>query len=166
MKPVVSVCIPAFNAGPYLRQTIESVLAQSFANFELVIVDNASTDDTLAIALEYSRRDPRIRVFRNESNIGAIANFDRCIDLADGEWMKFLCADDWLEPACLERLLQASKAGVLLITCVETYVFEAGISESEKDAHLKYRSDHCLMLSHRFVEDRFVSSESFGAVMA
>src|SRR4051812_21562594 len=102
MNPVISICVPAYNAAGYLRQCLDSALAQTFKDWELVLVDNASTDQTVAIATEYARRDDRFRVHQNAQNIGAHANFNRCIDLAQGEWLKFLCADDWLEPECVE----------------------------------------------------------------
>lgn len=100
-QPLVSVCIPVFNCQQYVGQAIESVLAQTCANFELILCDNCSTDGTLAVMEGY--HDPRIRLFRNDTNIGASANFNKVLSLATGKYIKFLCADDYLYPTCLER---------------------------------------------------------------
>ena len=166
MNPLVSICIPAYNAAPYLGQTIESALAQMFADFELVVVDNASTDETFGIAQDYAGRDRRIRVYRNSENLGSKGNFNRCIDLAEGEWIKFLCADDWLEPACIARMLAAIRPGVLVMTCIEKYVFEENMEETEKEGYLKYWDGHCLLLLRRFPNQELISADEFAELMA
>jgi hypothetical protein len=97
----VSVCIPTYNYARYLPRAIESVLAQTYGDFELIVSDNASTDDTQAVLAGFS--DPRIRTFRNERNLGLFGNFSRCLELAGGDMVKFVCADDWLDPAYLSR---------------------------------------------------------------
>jgi glycosyltransferase involved in cell wall biosynthesis len=166
MNTKVSVCVPAYNAAAYLRQCIESALAQTFGDFELVLVDNASTDDTVAIAHEYARIDRRIGVYQNAQNIGFLGNFNRCLDLAQGEWLKFLCTDDWLQPTCLERLLAEARPGVLVMTCTEDYAFDEVIDQAEKQRHLNYRNDHCLRLSRRFPGRAFVSAQEFSELVA
>jgi hypothetical protein len=98
MTPRVSVCIPAYNYARYLPAAIDSVLAQEFGDYELVVVDNASQDDTPAVLARYGER---IRAHRNERNVGLFGNFARCLELARGELVKFLSADDWLHPAFL-----------------------------------------------------------------
>jgi len=99
-KVLISVGIPVYNGSNYIRESIESVLNQTERNFELLIVDNCSTDQTLSIIREYG--DPRIRVFVNEWNLGAFANFNRCIELAKGEFIVLLPHDDVLLPTALE----------------------------------------------------------------
>src|SRR5207247_9187673 len=95
-KPLVSICMPAYNASRWIGDAIQSALSQTWSNVELVISDNASLDSTLAIARSYS--DPRIRVEANPANIGAIRNENRVLGLARGEYVKFLHADDLLAP--------------------------------------------------------------------
>jgi len=106
--PQVSIGMPVYNGERFMRQAIDSVLGQTFADFELIISDNASTDDTEKICRAYARRDPRIRYFRNETNIGAARNFNRVFRLSSGEYYKLANADD----ACAPDLV-ASCAGVL-----------------------------------------------------
>jgi len=106
--PFVSVCIPVYNAGEYLRQCIDSVLAQTYTDFEILIVDDCSTDGSAEIIREYVRANPAIRYYRNDSNLGLVANWNRCIQLAKGEWIKFIFQDDWMEQNCVEVFVEYS----------------------------------------------------------
>lgn len=102
-NPRVSVCIPNYNNGPYLAQAVESVLQQTVGDLEVIVCDNQSTDNSVEIARSFS--DPRVRVYVNERNLGIYGNFKRTTELACGKYLKFLCADDWLDPAYLEAAL-------------------------------------------------------------
>jgi glycosyltransferase involved in cell wall biosynthesis len=99
--PVVSVCIPTYRAADHLAATIESVLAQTFADFELVIVDDNSPDRTAEIVAGY--RDSRLRYLQNPANLGPEGNWNRCLDEARGRYFKLLPQDDLLAPDCLAR---------------------------------------------------------------
>ena len=99
--PKVSVCVPSYNHARYIGQCIESVLGQTLDDWELVIVDNSSSDNTDDVVRGY--RDPRIRFFKNESNIGAARNWKRCASLARGGYVAFLQSDDFYLPQMLER---------------------------------------------------------------
>lgn len=103
----VSVCIPTYNGAGYIRGALESVLCQTYQNFEIVIVDNASTDGTQEVVAEFLARSQKIRYFRNEENIGLAGNLNRCIQLARSEYIKYLCVDDLLTSDCLERMVSA-----------------------------------------------------------
>jgi glycosyltransferase involved in cell wall biosynthesis len=107
----VSVCIPTYNYGHVLPDAIESVLGQTFTDFEIVVVDNCSTDGTEEIAARYLRQDGRVRYFRNEANVGMVGNWNRCLQYARGEFVKILCADDLLAPACLEESVRLLTTG-------------------------------------------------------
>jgi glycosyltransferase involved in cell wall biosynthesis len=98
VTPAVSVCIPTYNYARFLGRAIDSVLAQEYRDFELIVVDNASEDDTPAVLARYA---DRIEAHRNERNLGLFGNFARCLELARGEHVKFLAADDWLHPKYL-----------------------------------------------------------------
>ena len=100
----VSVCIPTYNYGHFIGEAIESVLGQTLQDFEIIITDNASTDDTEAVVAVYASRDQRIRYVRNHTNLGMVANWNLCLSLAVGDYVKFLCSDDLLEADCLARL--------------------------------------------------------------
>lgn len=106
--PTVSVCIPTYLGARHLRQSIDSVLAQTFTDFELVIVDDHSSDETFGIASGIT--DSRIRCLRNERRLGAEANWTRAVLEARGRYVKVLPQDDLLAPACLARQVAAFEA--------------------------------------------------------
>lgn len=97
--PQVSVCIPAYNSEAYILDTINSVLGQTFTDFELVVIDDCSKDGTAA-AVE-GVTDSRVRLVRNEKNLGMAGNWNRCIEEAKAPFVKVLCADDILYPDSL-----------------------------------------------------------------
>lgn len=104
----VSVCTPVYNGGKFLARCIDGVLGQTFKNFEYVIVDNASTDDTPDIIERYRKLDSRIRVIKNEKTVPVIDNFNMCWKniQSDTEWIKYALADDYLFPHCIEDMLK------------------------------------------------------------
>ena len=110
MTPAVSVCIPAFQAEAYIGATIRSVREQTLTDWELVVVDDCSTDATLAEASAASDGDPRIRLLRNESNLGPAANWNHAVASTSAPFVKLLCSDDTLAPTCLERQVTALKS--------------------------------------------------------
>lgn len=103
--PKVSVCIPIFNGEKYIRDALHSVLQQNYQDFEVVIVDNSSTDRTALLVAEFSSQVGKVRFFRNEKNIGLAGNLNRCLEYASGDYIKYLCVDDLLIPGCLERMV-------------------------------------------------------------
>lgn len=103
--PQVSVLLTAFNREHYIAPSIESVLAQTFRDFELVIVDDCSTDGTLGVAREYERRDPRVRVVANERNLGDYGNRRKSATLARAELLKYHDSDDLMYPHCLAAMV-------------------------------------------------------------
>jgi len=99
-QPSVSVCIPVYNGEAFLAETIRSLLDQTFRDFELVILENASRDDSARIAGSF--RDPRIRVERNRETLPQPQNWNRAVQLCRAPLVKLVCADDLLHPRCLE----------------------------------------------------------------
>jgi glycosyltransferase involved in cell wall biosynthesis len=106
-EPSVSVVTPVFNGGKYLAQCIESVLVQTYGNWEYVIVNNCSTDDTLEIAEAYARRDTRIRIHDNIEFLELIKNFNHALRRISpqSKYCKVVHADDWLFPECLSSMV-------------------------------------------------------------
>lgn len=101
--PLVSVCIPAYNNEDTIRETMQSVLHQTWQKLELVVVDDCSKDETLAVVKKIAEKDARVRVYENESNLGMAGNWNRCLTLCRGAYLKLLCADDLISPSLLER---------------------------------------------------------------
>lgn len=143
----VSICVPTFNGATYLHQAIESARTQTFADFELLIVDDDSSDDTLAVAAEFARIDSRIRVHRNPRRLGLAGNWNRCLELASGEWIKFLFQDDYLQPTCVERLLElGTNSRATLVACRRDFDFDSSVPEGFKRSFLAYVAENDLSL--------------------
>jgi glycosyltransferase involved in cell wall biosynthesis len=110
-QPLTSVVTPVYNGEAYLEQCIESVLAQTYSNWQYVIGDNASSDRTLDIARSYAESDPRIRIHHWETFEDIVANFNRTLTLIarDSIFCKFVLADDWLYPDCLAQMIDNAR---------------------------------------------------------
>lgn len=102
--PKISICIPVYNGERFLPRAVESALRQSYSNFEVLIVDNASTDGTARWAADRAAAHSKIRLLKNDRNIGLVGNLNRCLEYAQGTYIKFLMADDMLLPGCLEQM--------------------------------------------------------------
>ena len=103
--PKVSILIPVFNRKDYIAECIQSALDQTFTDFEVVVVDNASGDGTWEICQQFAAADQRVRIFRNESNIGPVLNWKRCIGEARGIYGNILFSDDAIAPDYLEKTI-------------------------------------------------------------
>ncbi|HUD83620.1 MAG TPA: glycosyltransferase family 2 protein [Candidatus Saccharimonadales bacterium] len=105
---LVSICIPTYNRPNDLRRAVESCLAQTFSDFEIVITDNSTNDESAKMAATWI--DPRIRYYSNEGNIGPIDSTEKCMNLARGKYIKLLMDDDLLKPRCLELMVKGMEA--------------------------------------------------------
>lgn len=104
--PQVSIGMPVYNGEKFIREALDSLLAQTFTDFELIISDNASTDGTEAICREYAAKDSRIRYVRQAKNLGPVANFKYVLDEAVGEYFMWAAHDDRRHPIALERMME------------------------------------------------------------
>src|SRR4051794_39573356 len=102
MYPLVSVLMTAYNRQQFIAEAIESVLGSTYKNFELIICDDSSTDDTLAIAKRYALRDERVKVYSNPKRLGQFPNRNRSSEYAKGKYIKYLDSDDIILPDGLE----------------------------------------------------------------
>jgi glycosyltransferase involved in cell wall biosynthesis len=102
-KHRVSIGMPVFNGEKFIQEALDSILNQTFSNFELIISDNASTDRTQEICLNYASRDERVHYYRNEKNLGGPQNYNRVFELSSGEYFKWAAYDDVLAPTFLEK---------------------------------------------------------------
>lgn len=148
-KPKVSVLIPVYNRRDLISETVNSVLNQTFQNFEIIIVDNQSTDNTYQVCLDLAKTDPRIKVYQNEENIGPVKNWQRCLELAQCEYVKILFSDDLIHPNFLEKtityLLDPS------VAFVSTGVTQSETFSGWKNCHLNqlkssgyFKTDACI----------------------
>jgi glycosyltransferase involved in cell wall biosynthesis len=116
-SPRVSIGLPVYNGDRYLRQAFESLLGQTYEDFELIVADNASTDGTEAICREFAERDRRIRYYRNPRNLGPSGNFNYTLSLARGEFFKWAAHDDICAPQFLERCVDVLDRDATLVLC-------------------------------------------------
>jgi glycosyltransferase involved in cell wall biosynthesis len=110
--PFVSVLTPVYNGAEFVAECIESVLKQTYTNYEYIVVNNCSTDSTLEIARSYAERDSRIRVHNNAEFVGVIENHNIAFGLMspDSKYCKVVSADDWIFPECLCRMVELAEA--------------------------------------------------------
>lgn len=107
-RPAVSVCIPIYNGAKYIRESIDSILSQSFKDFELILVNDASTDDSKTIIETYN--DPRIKYFENDHNLGMVANWNKCLEQSTGDYVCIFHQDDVMSEKNLEEKVALFKA--------------------------------------------------------
>jgi len=105
-SPLITIALPVYNSKRHVRQSLESLLAQSYKDFVLIISDNASTDGTADICQEYARSDSRVQYTRNKVNIGNPGNFNRLVGLTTTKYIKWSTSDDYWEPTFVERALE------------------------------------------------------------
>lgn len=118
-QPLVSIGMPVYNGEKYIRQALDSLLAQDFKDFELIISDNASTDCTAEICQKYLVRDQRIKYHRNNINLGLWENFNKVLTLARGLYFMWAACDDIWEPSYISKLIkiiESNKSIVLAST--------------------------------------------------
>jgi glycosyltransferase involved in cell wall biosynthesis len=134
--------MPLYNATKYLEESFRSLLAQDFTDFELIVSDNASTDRTWEICERFAATDPRVRLHRNDRNLGVAANFNRVARVARGELFKWLAYDDLMEPTFLRECvaeLDRSDARTVLAYPRTRLIDDAGQLVSEYEDKLDIR---------------------------
>ncbi len=117
MGPRISIGMPCYNSERWISPAIESLLGQTFEDFELIVSDNASSDGTWDIVQRYAASDDRIRPYRNPENLGASANFNRVFELARGPYFKWASSNDWCAPGLLDACHDALDA---ITHCLDT----------------------------------------------
>ncbi|MDT4292313.1 glycosyltransferase [Methylomonas sp. MO1] len=121
--PKISVCIPTFNGERYLKETLSSVLAQTYKDFEVIVVDDHSNDSTCNIVNKFVAIDSRVFLYVNEKNQGLVGNWNRCVDIAKGEWIKFVFQDDLLHPDCIGKMMAHANKSNQFIVCQRDVIY-------------------------------------------
>lgn len=128
-SPLVSIGLPVYNGEKYISESIESIINQTFEDFELIISDNSSIDRTEEICREFSDQDPRIRYYRNDKNIGLALNHNRTFELAKGKYFKWMHYDDLISSDYLEKCVKALNELPSVVLC---YTREADVDENKE----------------------------------
>lgn len=136
--PKISLGLPVFNGEEFVSQAIESALAQTYGDFELVITDNASTDNTSDLCIRYAAQDSRIRYYRSDMNLGAAPNFNWAFELSSGEYFKWMAHDDIIAPSFLQRCVDVldHNSSVVLSFSNVTIIDESGREVDQYDLDL------------------------------
>lgn len=132
MKPLVSIITPLYNSEKYIAETIESVLAQTYTNWEMIIVDDCSKDNGVRIVEEYQKKDKRIKLYKNEINKGGAGTRNVAIEKADGKYIAFLDSDDLWKKEKLEKQTSFMES----LDCSFSYTKYERISEDGKKLNL------------------------------
>ena len=149
-KEKVSIIVPMYNAEKFIGKTIESVLSQTYENWEMLIMNDVSTDNSLAVVNEYAKKDDRIMVVNTEKNMGVVKGRNHLIDLANGKYIAFLDADDYWHSQKLEKQIQFMKEKNAGISCTEyTRVKENG--EKINEVVIKPEISYTDMLKNNYL---------------
>ena len=164
--PRVSIGLPVYNGEKYLSEAIDSILSQTFDDFELIISDNASTDRTEEVCRSYQAKDKTIRYYRNEKNIGVAANYKRVFELSNSEYFKWIAHDDLCAPTYLERCVAVLDKEPNIILCFPsiTYIDEHGEILRSQQGKLSILESNPAMRVSRLVNYQIAGKDVFWAV--
>jgi glycosyltransferase involved in cell wall biosynthesis len=156
--PAVSVAITAYNSGPWVAEAVRSALDQTMGDIEVVVVDDASTDDTYAAVAAID--DARLRLYRNSTNLGEAANWNRTVSLCGSPLVKLLCSDDLLDPECVEKMSRLfSHPAVGMVFSRRTILGDLSRADSYGAAHERFGElhdvNHGRSMFERYMQTRF-----------
>jgi glycosyltransferase involved in cell wall biosynthesis len=117
VKPLVSIGLPVYNAELFMRKKIESLLEQTFSDFELIISDNGSTDSTSLICEEYAKKDKRIKYIKQEKNMGATVNYNIVLNHAQCKYFMWTAADDEIDSTFIEKVISILENNDTVVGC-------------------------------------------------
>lgn len=147
--PLVSIGVPVFNGDDYLAAALDSIVNQSYQNLEIIISDNCSTDKTQEICLTYQQKDPRVKYFRAEENLGATWNFNQVLHLAGGKYFRWAAHDDVLAPTCIEKCVSVLEANPEVVLC------HSKVEVIDHEGEFKHDYDIVLKTDDQFPPTRF-----------
>ncbi len=130
--PLVSICIPTFNGEKFLKSCLDSAIGQTYKNIEIIINDDNSSDKTYEIAKGYADRDSRIKLYCNEKNLGLVGNWNKCIELSKGSWVKFLFQDDYFSKDCVVQMVNALSPNDKIVSSRRRLILDESLDEVTK----------------------------------
>ena len=135
--PLVSVCIPIYNGERFLGATLDAAVNQTYPNLEILVTDDGSADSSAAIVQSYASRYPNIRYHLNEKNLGLVGNWNHSVEMASGEWIKFLFQDDIMREDCVEKMMASClHNNTDFAICSRRFIFESDADEQIKNYFL------------------------------
>ena len=165
-KPRLIVGMPVFNGAGYIREALDSVLAQTYQDFTILVSDNGSVDETVAIVEEYAARDPRISLQRHATNIGAHRNYNSLVTATDSELFKWMAHDDLIAPTflsdCIALLDADPSASLAFANSVQ--IDENGTHGADLSSNQSYDDSSPYQRLRRYVSDRTKIPQVFGVI--
>lgn len=128
----MSIGMPIYNGALFIRRALDSLLSQTYKNFELIISDDASSDETSLICQDYLKRDARIKFFRQPQNLGLVKNFAFVLNLAQGEYFMWAAQDDWWDKRFIEKMLEALKKNPKYVVAMSHFKIKRESGEIEE----------------------------------
>jgi glycosyltransferase involved in cell wall biosynthesis len=164
--PRVSIGLPVYNGERYVKDAIQSILGQTFTDFELIISDNASTDDTERICREFAEQDPRIRYDRNHRNLGAAANYNRVFALSAGKYFKWAAHDDVCAPEYLAKCVDILERYPSVVLCYPRakIIDDKGVPVKDYDHSLHLDANQPSRRLRAYFLKHFVYKPVFGVI--
>lgn len=148
-EPLISICIPTYNGSQYIEKCIESCLAQSYRNIEIIVCDDCSSDSLLNVLNPYLKKDCRITLYQNEKNLGLVGNWNKCMNYASGEYIKWLFQDDWMDVYAIEEFVEIANKGYDFIVSKRNFI----LNELATDEDKMYYSKKVKTLENYFNQD-------------
>ncbi|MCD7894947.1 MAG: glycosyltransferase [Erysipelotrichaceae bacterium] len=151
-NPLISIITPSFNSEKYITDTIESVLNQSFKNFEMIIVDDCSSDSTCKIVESYMNTDDRIKLYKLENNSGAAVARNTALDISKGRFIAYLDADDIWKKDKLEKQVSFMLSTDIAFSCTSYEVIDDLGKDLEKEIHMLIKVDYESFLKNNLLQ--------------
>lgn len=148
-EPLISICIPTYNGSQYIEKCIESCLAQSYRNIEIIVCDDCSSDSLINVLNPYLKKDCRITFYQNEKNLGLVGNWNKCMNYASGEYIKWLFQDDWMDVNAIEEFVEIANKGYDFIVSKRNFI----LNELATDEDKMYYSKKVKTLENYFNQD-------------
>ncbi len=137
IKPLVSICIPVYNGDKYLIECLDSCVNQTFTDYEIIICDDGSTDSSITLIEEYTSKYPLIKFYKSEQNLGLVGNWNKCLELSSGEWIKFVFQDDYITHDCLEKFVGQIGNNTQLIVSKRHFILPQNASFDQVNYYTK-----------------------------
>jgi glycosyltransferase involved in cell wall biosynthesis len=164
--PRLVVGMPVLNGAAYIREALDSVLAQTYQDFAILVSDNGSDDETVAIIEEYAARDPRISLQRHPTNIGAHRNYNSLVTATESELFKWMAHDDVIAPTFLDDCIALLDAdpGASLAFANSVQIDEEGTPGADLSSNQSYHDASAYLRLRRYVSDRTKIPQVFGVI--
>ena len=156
-QPAISVCVPLYNGAAFLEECLQAIVDQEFEDFEVLILDDCSSDDGPAIARRFVEGDKRFRFVANDRNLGLVGNWNECIRVATGRWIKFLFQDDVMDRRCLSTLIVAGEGGCGFVAAARKLIYEPPISAAAQ----AWYEQHAAIVAALYADRTYLARDDY-----